>query len=267
MGSLFKKVDWLFGILPIILLGVTLLLFALAIKPTLVEIIKLPTRAASGDASAGRDVVRSSARRVIGELEATVATVAVLAVLTVVSGFVLGRIVGPALDGLLQYFSLAVTYLQFKPGASSGLVFCTLFGVIFFLVLNLATLILSTGFFLGKSQKIFQQRFNDGVPIAHHRRFFQWGIPAVLLVQGFPLLFIVIAAKGLSAINDKLIGGATSADSISWTPLMLAGPLFLVFAYIVVFWAARGVKAIKFLQSYKVTDKARAGELPKATAL
>jgi hypothetical protein len=36
--------------------------------------------------------------------------------------------------------------------------------------------------------------------------------------------------------------------------MLLAGPLFLVFAYIVVFWAARGIKAIRFLQAYKVKD-------------
>ena len=33
---------------------------------------------------------------------------------------------------------------------------------------------------------------------------------------------------------------------------MLAGPLFLVFGYLIIFWAARGLKAIVFLQRYKV---------------
>jgi hypothetical protein len=252
MAKLFKKVDFLFGILPIILLGVTLLLFALAIKPTLIEIIKLPTRAAAGEAGAGREVMRQSMRRIVGELKATAVTIGVLAVLTLLSAFVLGRIVGPALDALLSYFSLAVIYLQFQAGASSGLVFCTLFGVIFFLVLNLATLILSMSFFLGKTQKIFQQRFNDGVPLGRHTRFFKWGIPSVFLVQVFPLIFVVIAQKALAAINDKVMGDATSADVINWKAILLAGPLFLVFAYIALFWAARGIKAIRFLQSYKV---------------
>ena len=90
--------------------------------------------------------------------------------LTLLSAFVLGRVVGPALDALLGYFALAVSYLQFVQGASSGLVFMALFGVILFLVLNLATLILSMSFFLGKTQKIFQQRFNDGTPIETHKR-------------------------------------------------------------------------------------------------
>jgi hypothetical protein len=124
--------------------------------------------------------------------------------------------------------------------------------VIFVLVLNLATLILSMSFFLGKSQKIFQQRFNEGVPIKNHVRFWKWGIPAVIGIQLFPWIFVLLAEKGLSAINDKLLSGVTDASDVNWSALLMAGPLFLVFAYIAAFWAARGIKAIRFLQSYKV---------------
>lgn len=257
MARLFKNVDFVFGVLPIILTFVTLLLFLLAIKPTLIEIVKLPASAAAGNASAGRDVVGKSVQRVKSELFATACTVGVLAVLTLVSSFVLGKIVGPALDALLGYFSAAVQYLQFVEGASSGLVFVTLFGVVLFLVLNLAALILSMSFFLGKSQKIFQARFTDGEPLANHHRFFRWGVPSVLLVQLFPLVFVFIAGALLGKINDSLLAGVTDAESVPWTKLLLAGPAFLVVAFVVLFWAARGFKAIKFLQGYKVKPKTR----------
>ncbi len=256
MAKLFKKVDFIFSVLPILLTIVTLVLFLLALKPTLLEIIKLPAAAASGQANAGRDVVARSMRRVKGELFATICTVGVLAVLTLVSSFVLGKIVEPALDALLSYFSAAVQYLQFKEGASSGLVFIALFGVVLFLVLNLAALILSMSFFLGKTQKIFQARFNDGEPIEKHKRFFQWAVPSVLLVQLFPLLFIYVAQFLLEKINRSILSGVTDADHVPWTKLMLAGPLMLVIAFAVAFWAARGFKAIRFLQSYKVKPKA-----------
>nr|MDQ3370687.1 hypothetical protein [Myxococcota bacterium] len=262
MAKLFKKVDFVFSVLPIILMIVTLVLFVLAIKPTLVEIVKLPAVAASGSASAGRDIVQKSLARVKGEMLATACTVGVLAVLTLVSSFVLGKIVGPALTALLGYFSAAVQYLQFVEGASSGLVFVTLFGVVLFLVLNLAALILSMSFFLGKSQKIFQQRFNEGEPIARHQRFFRWGIPSVLLIQVFPLLFVYVAQWGLAKINDHLLGNVVDAESVPWTKLLLAGPLFLVVAFALMFWAVRGFKAIKFLQGYKVKVKPR----PTATS-
>ena len=251
ISKMFKQLDLVFKILPIVLFAVTMILFGLAIRPTLTEIVKLPMRAAAGEAGVGRDVTRGALLRVWGELKATVCTLGVLAVLTLLSGFVLGQIVGPALYALLSYFSMAVSYLQFVEGASVGLVFMALFAVILFLVFNLATLILSTTFFLGKAQKIFQARFNRGVPVGAQQRFFRWGIPSVLLVQVFPWLFVVVAAKILDAINDKLLAGVADADRVPWSKLLLCGPLFLVFGYLALFWAARGGKAIRFLVRYK----------------
>jgi len=249
IARMFKKVDFIFGILPIILTIVTLILFVLAIRPTLVEIVKLPAAAAAGLDNVGRSVVKSSLGRVMGELFATIGTIFVLVLLTLLSSFVLGKIVEPAIGALLNYFSLAVTYLQFAEGASSGLVFITLFAVILFLVFNLATLILSMAFFLGKTQKIFQARFNGGTPIGNHARFFKWGVPAVLLVQLFPLGFLFAARIALQQLNPTELG---AAEDVAWPTIMLAGPLALVVGYVVLFWAVRGVKALKFLQSYKV---------------
>jgi hypothetical protein len=252
IAHMFKKIDFILKILPIILFGVTMILFGLAIRPTLAEIIKLPIRAASGEAGVGREVTKKAMRRVWGELLATACTIGVLVVLTVVSAFVLGEIVGPALDALLGYFARTISYLQFVDTASSGLVFLTLFGVILFLVFNLAVLILSMSFFLGKSQKIFQQRFNEGTPLATHKRFFTWGIPAVLFVQLLPWLYALIADKVLTSIDDKLMSGITDASQVPWTKVLLLGPAFLVVGFAILFWAARGFKAIKFLQAYKV---------------
>jgi hypothetical protein len=252
IAKMFKKLDFVFKILPIVLFFVTMILFGLAIRPTLTEIVKLPMRAASGEVGVGREVTRAAMRRVWGELLATLCTVGVLAALTLISGFVLGQIVGPALDALLGYFSMAVSYLQFVESASAGLVFLALFGVVLFLVLNLASLILSMSFFLGKCQKIFQAKFNNGTPVAHHKAFFRWGIPSVLLVQIFPWVFVAIAAKVLDMVNNKLLVGTDDAAQIPWTKLMLAGPVILVFGYIAMFWAARGIKAIGFIFRYKI---------------
>ncbi len=262
IAKMFKKVDFIFSVLPIILTLLTLVLFCLAIRPTLTEIIKLPAKAASGQSGVGKEVVATSLRRVRGELFASLCTIGVLVVLTLLSGWVLSQVVKPALDAFLTYFSLTVTYLQFAEGASSGLVFVTLFAVILFLVLNLATLILSTSFFLGKSQKIFQQRFNEGTPISTHARFFKWGVPSVLLVQIYPWIFVLAASKILSAINDSVMGSELNAESVSWGKMLMAGPAFLVVGFVVLFWAVRGLKAIKFLQGYKVKPKP-----PKALAV
>ena len=257
VAKMFKKVDFVFGILPIVLTLMTLILFMLAIRPTLTEIIKLPAMAAEGTGGVGKEVVANCLRRVRGELLASVCTIAVLVVLTLISSVVLGQIVKPALDSFLSYFSLTISYLQFAEGASSGLVFVTLFAVILFLILNLAALILSMSFFLGKSQKIFQQRFNEGTPLSTHLRFFQWGAPAVLLVQVFPLVFALISSKLLAMVNDAVVGDALNAESISWGKLLLAGPAFLVVAFGILFWAVRGLTSIKFLAGYKVKPTPR----------
>jgi hypothetical protein len=254
-----KSVDFIFSALPIILMLVTMILFVLAIRPTLTEIVKLPATAAANAGSAvGKAVVAKSLRRVKGELLASLCTLGVLAVITLVSAFVLGKTVAPALEAFLFYFSKAIDYLQFVEGASSGLVFLALFGVILFLVLNVAVLILSSVFFLGKCQKIFQARFNDGTPIARHRTFFRWGVPSVLFVQLFPLLFVVLAELLLSKINHGILGDTLDAEQISYGKLMLIGPFTLVVAFLLVFWAARGFKAIGFLFRYKVKQPADA---------
>lgn len=266
IAKMFKKLDFAFSILPIILFFVTMILFALAIKPTLTEIIKLPMRAAAGDADVGKETAKNAMRRVWGELLATLCTVGVLTALSLISAMILGQIVKPALDALLGYFSLAVNYLQFVEGASSGVVFLALFSVVLFLALNLATLILSMSFFLGKCQKIFQAKFNDKTPIATHKRFFKWGVPSVLFVQLFPLLFVLVAEKALDKINESLLSNIKDADAVPWTKIMLAGPLFLVVAYILMFWGARGFKAIGFLFAYKVKPKAGRAVAPSQPA-
>jgi hypothetical protein len=252
IAKLFKKLDFVFSVLPIILLVVTIVLFVLSIKPTLVEIIKLPAAAASGRDGVGGEVVRRAVGRVRGELLASLCALGVLFVMSLVSGFILGRVCKPALTAIIDYFSLGVDYLQFVQGGSSTMVFVMLFSVIFFLVLNLLTLILSMSFFLGKTQKIFQQRFNDGVPLSAHASFWKWGTGAVVLVQLIPLVFVFIAQWGLEKINTHVMAGVTDASQVSWSTLMLAGPLFLVVGYLAVFWAARGVKAIVYLKRYPV---------------
>jgi len=256
IAKMFKKINFVFSVLPIVLFGVTMLLFGLAIRPTLTEIIKLPLRAAAGETGVGRETTKRAMRRVWGEMLATLCTLGVLSVLTVISAAILGQVVKPALDALLGYFALALNYLQFVEGASSGVVFLTLFSVVLFLALNLAALILSMSFFLGKCQKIFQAKFNDGVPVASHKRFFKWGIPSVLFIQLFPLLFVLVAEKALEKINDSLLANIKDADAVPWVKIMLAGPLFLVVAFALLFWAARGFKAMGFLFSYKVKPKA-----------
>ena len=256
IAALFKRIDWVFGVIPILLLLVTMALFVRSVLPTLVAIVRLPAQAAAGVHGAGEAVVKGSMRRVGGEFLATICTVGLLFLLTVISASILGAVVKPALQSLLSYFSLSVSYLQFVDHASSGLVYATLVSVILFLVLNLGAFIVSMALFLGKAQKVFQRRFNDGVPLATHARLWQWGLVAAVLIQMIPLLYVYVAAWGLNAINDAIAGGVTDAELVQWGKLLLAGPMFLVLGFLLLFWLARGVKALKFLATYKVPPAA-----------
>ncbi len=251
VAKMFKKIDFIIAAIPMILLFVTIILFALAIKPTLVEIIKLPAAAAAGTGGASKEVVGKAMKRVKGELLASLCALGVLFVLSLVSGFILSQVAKPALTAIIDYFCLAVTYLQFAKDASSGMVFLMLFSVIFFLVLNMIMLIVSVAFFMGKTQKIFQRRFNDDVAIGKHARFWKWGVISVVLVQVLPLVFVFFGQLGLEQINRAAMTSGGSADEVNWTMAMLAGPLFLVIGFLVFFWAARGFKAIGFLFKYK----------------
>ena len=252
VAGMFKKVSFIFGVLPIVLLSVTMILFVLAIKPTLLEIINLPATAAAGAAGASSGVVGRAMRRVGGELVATLCTLVVLVVLSLIAGFVMGRVLEPMIDTLITCFARAVDYLQFVADASVTKVGLMLVSVILALVFNLLVVILSMSFFLGKTQKIFQQRFNQGVPLAAHARWWRWGVPSVVLALMLPLAYLFVAKLAVGAIERKVMASVTDAEKVNWTLLMFATPLLLVIGFVVFLWAARGVKALGFLAKYKV---------------
>jgi hypothetical protein len=249
VAGMVKKMDFVFAAIPIVLLLVTMLLFVLAIRPTLTEIVKMPGNVAAGDAAAGKAAVKNAGKRVLGEVFATLCTVGVLVVLSLLATVVLGRLLAPALDLLIQYFATGVLYLQVKAGASTTLIFVSLFAVVLFLALNLAVIILGMAFFLGKTQKVFQARFHDKTPLRQHARFWKWGTASVLACLAIPVVYMLLAKVGIEKLADVFIG---SGEDIGWAKLFVVAPLILVVGFLVVFWAARGIKAIKFLFTYKV---------------
>ena len=251
IAHLFKKLDFIFALLPIVLLLLTLALFVRSIWPTLLEIIRLPAAAASGSAS-GRDVIRRALRRVLAEVLVTLCTVGVLFAITILASAILGYVVKPALYSILEFFGTAIVYLQVVPDASSGLIFDSLFGVILFLGLNLVAIIVAMSMYLGKAQRVFQRRFHDHQPLRAHARFWKWGTISVLVAQLVPLVYMVFAAWALDKIENHLIGGADDPTKIPWAAVMLVGPLFLVVGFALVMWASRALRAIRFLATYKV---------------
>jgi Na+/proline symporter len=108
--------------------------------------------------------------------------------------------------------------------------------------------------FLGKVQKIFKRRFHDKVPLGLHKRFWGWGTLALVWAQVLPLIFVAVAESGIDKLIDKLTEGASAEAAPPWGAILLSGPAILVFGFIVVFWAARGLAAVKFVMKYKPQD-------------
>jgi hypothetical protein len=255
----FEVVAFVFGIIPLVLLGMTLVTSVVALKPTLLAIVQLPGQAASagGSGDGGGDVFTSSMRRVGTELLATLATLAVLVAITLLAGAVLGRVVQPALEALISYYAFAVMYLRFVDGASSAMVFVMMSSVILFLILNLAVIMVSMWFFVARSKAIFQRCCNDRVPLRDHTRFWAWGSLSVVWALVFPLLYIVVARLAIDRINASVMAGATDAESVRWEVLMLGGPLILVVGFIALLWASRVLRSIRFLIAYEVPEAGR----------
>jgi len=254
----FEGVFAMFGYLPIVLTIVAVVLFALSIKPILVEIVSLPGRVASGQATAAhvvRDVFRSIGR----EFLATLCLIGALVVVTIFSGIMLSLAVEPAIEAFLAYVFTSVIYTVAAPEFSKLAVYASVMGALLFLVLNVAIVLVANVLFLGKVQKIFKRKFHEEVPLGAHERFWGWGSLSLVWAQALPVIFVALAQEGIG----KLIDAMTKGDDLPWASLLVSGPAILVFGFVLVFWAARGLKAITFILKYRPQDVAPpAGRVP-----
>jgi hypothetical protein len=237
----------LLAYLPIVLTLVALVLFILGTKPMLLEIMKMPGRVAAGEEGIAKQVLASSMKRIGREMLATLALIGVLIAVTLVSSSLLSGAVHPAVGLLIEYLCQCIYYVQLAPGASSRIILLSLGGVILFLVLNLGILIASATLFLGKTQKIFQQRFQDGVPLGKHKKFFLWGILALVWAQVFPTLFVYAA----DPVVDRLLDPPQKGEEIPWTLLLVSGPLAVVVLFLFLAWALRVFKGLGHILKYK----------------
>ncbi|MBL8718797.1 MAG: hypothetical protein JNL79_22635, partial [Myxococcales bacterium] len=250
----FKGMLWIFDYLPLVMTTMAIFLFLVGARPMLVELIKLPGRAAAGENTDG--VVKEAFRKVGRELLATLCLIVLLAIVTLLSGELLALAVRPAVENFLNTFFVDVIYVQ-TPGASSGLIFGSLAGTVVFLVLNVMVVLVSTGFFLGKAHKIFQQRFHDKVPLSAHKKFWGWGTLALLWAQVFPVVFVL----GAEPLVEKLLEKGFGKDEPNWTLILLGGSGVFVLGFVLCFWAFRGLKGLAFLKKYDLVA-AKAASVP-----
>lgn len=259
-AAFFEQMSWVFALLPILLTLMAVGLFLLAIRPTLVEIVQMPARAAQGQLGVGGRMVRLVLSRVGREFLASACVVGVLLVSVMLASTLLYHAIKPAVELFIGYMVVAFAYILSKQGASGGLILFSLVMVIVFLAANLLVILLANAAYLGKAQKVFQQRFHQRVPLRAHRRFWAWGTASLVWVQLFPLLFILAAEPVAGRLIEKLMGEGDDLQNVSWGLLMALVPALLVVGFAVLFWAARGFRALGFLFRYKPALAAQAFE-------
>jgi hypothetical protein len=250
----FKGMLWIFDYLPLVMTTIAIFLFLVGARPMLAELTQLPARAAAGENTQG--VVKEAFRKVGRELLATLCLIFVLAVVTLGSGELLALAVRPAVENFLNTFFVAVIYVQ-QPNASSGLIFASLIGTVIFLVLNVMVILVTSGFFLGKVHKIFQQKFQEKVPLSAHKKFWGWGTLALLWALTFPVLFV----RGAEPLVQKLLEKGFAKEEPNWTLILLGGSAAFVVGFLVTFWVARGVRGLVFLKKYDLAA-AKAASVP-----
>ena len=247
VGKFFNKLDWAFGLLPIILVLLAVLLFAQAARPTLEEIIRLPAKAAAADDTRGfgKAILGATFRNVWQELKATGGLLVVLLLLSAVAGLCLSVVLQPAIEIFMSYLALSFLYVQLTESASSFWILYALVSTIIFLVLNLAVMVAATALYLGKTQKILQHRFRNGVPLRTHRRFWLWGTGSLALLFGLPVVYILVADPALAWVVTKYF------SETNWALNLGLGPSLFLVTFGLIFWAARGFKAFKMIATYK----------------
>ncbi len=250
-----ERLDGLFGMLPLLFIGLALFLFGRVTWPTLSEIARLPERAAQGERGAVRHTLRLTLRNVWAEARATFCVAGVLIAMSLLASSLLGLVLEPAIEVFMAYLALAFLYIQVDAAAGSFWILASLMGALLFLLVNLGVILLTTILVLLKTQKIFQQRFRAGVPLRAHRRFWQWGVAGALWIQLLPVLYVAVAVKAIGwfaeASAGRLIDPSDPAAS-NWPFLLVSGPLLFLLGFAFIFWLGRGVSALGFLARYRV---------------
>ncbi|MEM6994288.1 MAG: hypothetical protein AAF721_27485 [Myxococcota bacterium] len=248
VAAFFKRLDWAFGYVPVVLALVTVGVFMVGLRPTLTEIVRLPIRAAAGEEGVARRVVGATLRRVGREFVVTLAVMVVLLAVMLSAGFFLSEALPPALEAFIAYLGVAFIYVQMVPDASTVAVLVALAGTIVFLGLDLAVVLVASATYVGKAHKVLQRRFHDREPLRAHRRF--WGIGTLLLgyALAFPLLFIL----GTQPLIEAVIDWQTSGAEVNWAMLLVSGPVLLVVMFVGAAALFRLHRALGFLARYRV---------------
>lgn len=247
IAGVFRSVDWVFGLVPYVLTLLAAALFVKSFWPVLREVVALPERAVTGEPGIARKIVGVTFRKIGRELLSVLVLIVTFIAVTLLSGIALSLLVEPAMEAVIAFLTTTFLYLQVDPDAATGLILVAIAGVGLFLVANIAAVTLSSAFFLSRVQAIFRQRFHEKVPLRAHARFWKRGTVSLVWAQ----LLLVLFVLGALPIVKWIFGAFLDGEHPSFVGAMLAASAVLFLGLLLVYFVARGFRALLFLIRYK----------------
>lgn len=243
-----KFMQSVMGYVPIILTILAVVLFFVTLKDMIKDVVKAPERAVKGEIK-GTEVMAIVGRRVFNEILVTIGVLSVLFVITIFTGIALGFIAVPAMSIFFGQLTATLEYVFVQPGASKAIIYIALMGVLVFIVLAVALIIVSTTMYLGKVQAILRARLNNKVPMSTFTKsFFLWRTLAMLWCLAIP----TFTMYGMSFLADYLTDKATEGTEYNWNLALLPAPLGLLGIFFLLLFAGYGLKAVLSIVKYKV---------------
>jgi hypothetical protein len=253
--DIYRKLDWVFGSLPKLQCLLFAVLFALPLYPIFREIVLLPVRAAAGGVGEGRRVVKLALRNWWQEILAIFCMVVLFLVILVTSDIVLTLIAEPATETMLTFLFVSLDYLGHEAKPALVPLYFSLLAAALFYLFNMVTMTVGLMFYLKAAHRVFRARFHQQVPLRRQGRFWVWGTLSVLWVQAMPLLFIFLALPAIHGV----FWAYEDADPPNYLGGLVAAGALLFFGIVLVFWLARGFKALTFLWRYRALPAAPVG--------
>src|SRR5690606_31260331 len=104
-------------------------------------------------------------------------------------------------------------------------------------------------FYISTARKILRARFHFGDPFGAYKSFFVFGTASLVGVQVAPLIYVNAVNYYTFNVFDPDLEALTAGD-------MLFVPLTSLVLLPLLFWAARGLKALSYIRSYPVRTSA-----------
>lgn len=236
---------------PAALVLLVVLVFLSALRPTLREILEMPARASSDEAHVAEAVRRSVLIRVARELGVTLVLALSTTALAFASTVAVSAVVRPATRVLLHYTLAAGDWMK-AGGASSPAILGGLSAGIVFVGLSAIFVVAGCVAFVDKTHRLLQQRAHERAALPPHADFWRWAPSGVALVLILPAVF----GHTISALVEGPLDRTLARGAIGQTTFFATAPLLLVLGFVIVFWAARGFRAIGFIARYPIRPEA-----------